>query len=54
MFRICSGVATEKKYEQPDMDERLEIYKLHGADKLPGEVAHLTERSAFTIGCERR
>jgi IS30 family transposase len=43
-----------KKYDQLDIDERYEIYRLHEAGRSRGEIGRLMGRSASTIGRELR
>jgi len=43
-----------KNYNQLDIDERYEIYRLHEAGKSRGEIGRLMGRSGSTIGRELR
>ena len=43
-----------KKYDQLDIDERYELYRLHEAGKAVREIGRLMDRSASTISRELR
>ena len=43
-----------KKYDQLDIDERYELYRLHEAGKAIREIGRLMGRSASTISRELR
>ncbi len=39
-----------KRYDQLDLDDRIEIFRLHAAGKSRREIGHLMRRDASTIG----
>ena len=43
-----------KRYDQLDLDDRIEISRLHAAGKSRREIGHLMGRDASTIGRELR
>ncbi len=43
-----------KRYDQLDLDDRIEISRLHAAGKSRHEIAHLMGRNASTISRELR
>ena len=43
-----------KRYDQLDLDDRIEISRLHAAGKSRHEIGHLISRDASTIGRELR
>ncbi len=39
-----------KDYRQLDLDERIELSRLHEAGKAPSEIARIMDRHTATIG----
>ncbi|MCP4383313.1 MAG: helix-turn-helix domain-containing protein, partial [Hyphomicrobiales bacterium] len=49
---VCSGVAMGKHYHQFDLDDRIELSRLHEARTARREIARIMGRHPSTIGRE--